>query len=58
MAKKKKNEVGFVKRTVITVKDFMNLMKHKEEGNELDLTIIEENLQKIEPECSKAHLLG
>lgn len=54
----KKNEVGILKRAVITVKDFMNLMKNTEEGNELDLAIIEENLQKIEPECNKAHLLG
>lgn len=58
MSKKKKNEVGFVKRAVISVKEFMDLMKHKEEGNELDLDVIEENLQKIEPECNKAHLLG
>lgn len=57
MAKKKKNEVGFVKKGIIAVKDFMNMMKHGGDDNILDLSIINENLAKIEPELNKATLL-
>ena len=49
MAKKKKNEVGFVKKGIIAVKDFMNMMKHGGDDNILDLNIINQNLDKIQP---------